>query len=64
MYPDQPGSLVNGLPHWPALLSDHFETRIRSQGLAWRRRQCLTASGNLNWAQAAEAWSIGKLPSW
>ena len=50
-------SRLNGLPHCQALLSNHFE--IRSQGLAWRQLRCrgLTASGNLNRAQAAEAWS-------
>ena len=45
-------SRLDGLPHFQALLSDHFEIRV--QGLAWRQQQCLTASGNLNWAQAAE----------
>ena len=55
--------LLNGLPRLQVLLSlsDHFE--IRKQGRAWRPRwRCLTASGNLNWAQAAEACS--SLPHW
>ena len=44
-----------------------MQQTVPSQGLAWLLLQsesceCLTASSNSNWAQAAEAWS--SLPHW